>query len=187
MHRTLFLLLLIGLLVTPFSALALSDESNLSQAGDEEDFGLPAPLLLIVLLVVSVGAAWLLSPRIEVPPPVGATEPEPVRPEPVAEISKPEVEPELIETEKEPEPDDLRIIEGIGPKVSSTLHELGITTFAQVAQSTPERLEQMLRDAGVRIISGAPATWPEQARLAAAGEWDKLEQLQLELKGGRRI
>ena len=31
-----------------------------------------------------------------------------------------------------------------------------------------------------------PSTWPEQASLAAAGEWDALQALQDELKGGRR-
>jgi hypothetical protein len=31
-----------------------------------------------------------------------------------------------------------------------------------------------------------PATWMEQAKLANAGEWEKLEQLQKELKGGKR-
>ena len=29
-------------------------------------------------------------------------------------------------------------------------------------------------------------TWPEQAKLAAAGDWDGLKKLQDELKGGKR-
>jgi hypothetical protein len=29
-------------------------------------------------------------------------------------------------------------------------------------------------------------TWPEQAKLAASGEWEALEKLQDELKGGKR-
>jgi hypothetical protein len=32
-----------------------------------------------------------------------------------------------------------------------------------------------------------PATWPEQAALAATGEWEALEALQAKLKGGRRV
>ncbi|RME13236.1 MAG: 50S ribosomal protein L17, partial [Bacteroidetes bacterium] len=31
-----------------------------------------------------------------------------------------------------------------------------------------------------------PTTWPQQAALAAKGEWDKLAKLQKELKGGKK-
>jgi hypothetical protein len=31
-----------------------------------------------------------------------------------------------------------------------------------------------------------PTTWPEQAGIAAKGDWEALEQLQAMLKGGRR-
>ena len=30
-----------------------------------------------------------------------------------------------------------------------------------------------------------PKTWPKQAEMAAAGEWDKLSKWQDELKGGK--
>ncbi|MBC8496999.1 MAG: hypothetical protein H8D37_04990 [Chloroflexi bacterium] len=46
------------------------------------------------------------------------------------------------------------------------------------------KLQTLLDDAGIRL--GNPATWPEQARLAASGDWDALEKLQDELQGGRR-
>ncbi len=84
------------------------------------------------------------------------------------------------------EPDELQRIEGIGPKVSRTLQEAGITTFAQIAEADAEELEQLIRGAGVRIIPGAPTTWPEQAKLAATGDWEGLDRLQDALKGGRR-
>jgi predicted flap endonuclease-1-like 5' DNA nuclease len=82
------------------------------------------------------------------------------------------------------EPDDLRKIEGIGPKIQATLQAAGIETFAQLAAHKPGDLKQILVDAGIRI--GYPDTWPEQAALAAGGEWDKLATLQNSLKGGRR-
>lgn len=81
--------------------------------------------------------------------------------------------------------DDLAIIEGIGPKIASLFQEAGITTFAQLAATDPSRLRQILLDAGLRL--GDPATWPEQARLAAAGDWQGLEALQSRLKGGRNV
>ena len=84
-------------------------------------------------------------------------------------------------------PDDLKRIEGIGPKLSSVLQGAGILTFAQLAAAGPERLAQILEAADPRLLRLAdPTTWPEQAALAAAGKWEALEALQGTLKGGRR-
>lgn len=83
-----------------------------------------------------------------------------------------------------PEPDDLRLIEGVGPKVAALLNGKGITTFRQLAASTEAELRQVLKAARLPMIN--PATWPEQARLAAAGQWDGLKTLQAGLKGGQR-
>lgn len=81
-------------------------------------------------------------------------------------------------------PDDLKIIEGIGPKIETILHQAGIYTFAALAEASVAQLEQIVReDAGIRVAF--PDTWPNQARLAAAGNWAALETLQDELKGGR--
>jgi predicted flap endonuclease-1-like 5' DNA nuclease len=80
--------------------------------------------------------------------------------------------------------DDLKVVEGIGPKIESVLMAAGIISFAQLADTEPDRLAEILADGGVRI--GFPATWPEQAALAAAGDWQGLELLQSQLKGGRR-
>ncbi len=82
-------------------------------------------------------------------------------------------------------PDDLRRIEGIGPKISGVLQAAGITTYAQLAATRAPKLEAILKEANIRIAD--PATWPEQAKLAAAGKWDQLAQLQSTLKGGRRV
>ena len=81
------------------------------------------------------------------------------------------------------EPDDLKKIEGIGPKIASTLADEGVTTFAQLAAMSADQIKEMLQGK-VRIAH--PDTWPEQAALAAAGKWDELEKLQDELQGGRR-
>jgi predicted flap endonuclease-1-like 5' DNA nuclease len=82
-------------------------------------------------------------------------------------------------------PDDLELIEGIGPKMSELLHQGGITTFAQLAVTEASRLIRIVREAGLAMID--PRTWPEQARLAADGQWDALQVLQDVLKGGRRV
>ena len=81
--------------------------------------------------------------------------------------------------------DDLTRIEGIGPKISGLLQGAGVSTFQQLAGTGVDRLERILADANLAGLAN-PSTWPEQARLAAEGEWERLETLQEELKGGRR-
>jgi predicted flap endonuclease-1-like 5' DNA nuclease len=83
------------------------------------------------------------------------------------------------------QPDDLSRIEGIGPKVAQVLNESGILTFAQLAQTDVNRLQAILQEAGPRFKLIAPESWPEQAGLAAKGEWDLLKKLQDELDGGK--
>jgi large subunit ribosomal protein L17 len=80
--------------------------------------------------------------------------------------------------------DDLAIIEGIGPKISSLLQSAGISTFAQLAETDLSQLQEILRNANLRIAD--PTTWPEQARLAAGGNWDDLNALQGRLRAGRQ-
>lgn len=91
---------------------------------------------------------------------------------------------EEITGETTPTGDNLTRIEGIGPKISRTLHDAGVTTFAQLAALTPEQISGMLRAAKIRLA--ATDSWPEQARLAAAGQWDDLKALQEQLVAGRQ-
>ena len=91
-----------------------------------------------------------------------------------------EVEPEVVE------PDDLTAIEGVGPKIDGILKAAGFQTFAQLAKADVDHLREVLAEAGSRYKLAVPDTWPEQAALAAKGEWDDLEALQDSLVGGRR-
>lgn len=88
-----------------------------------------------------------------------------------------------MEMQAPPTPDDLVIIEGIGPKIASVLQGAGITTFTQLSQTDPARLEEILKAVNLRLAD--PHSWPEQARLAAAGDMAGLKTLQDQLKGGR--
>ncbi len=85
-----------------------------------------------------------------------------------------------------PTPDDLKLIEGIGPKISGLLQEAGIMTFAHLAGTDVSRLKAIIAEAGLSALAD-PTTWPQQASLAATGQWDALEALQDALKGGRRV
>ncbi len=78
-------------------------------------------------------------------------------------------------------------IEGVGPKIEKLLAERDITTFEALAKAEISVLKEILDAAGPRYKMHDPTTWSEQAQLAANGEWEKLEQLKDELKGGKRV
>ena len=80
--------------------------------------------------------------------------------------------------------DDLVKIEGIGPKVAKTLSAAGISTFEALANATVEDIQKILSDAGLKMMDAT--SWPAQAKLAAAGDWDGLKKMQDELSGGRK-
>lgn len=83
--------------------------------------------------------------------------------------------------------DDLKVVEGIGPKIEGLLNEIGITTWKELAEASEAKVQQMLDDAGPRYRIHSPSTWSKQAALAANGEWEALEKLQDELDGGREV
>lgn len=81
--------------------------------------------------------------------------------------------------------DDLKAVEGIGPKIEELLHNAGIKTWQQLSECSVERIQEILTAAGPRYQLADPGTWPQQARLAAEGKWDELQALQDSLTGGR--
>jgi len=81
--------------------------------------------------------------------------------------------------------DDLKKIEGIGPKIESILHDAGLTTYGSVKNSDRDAIKAILEAAGSRYRMHEPRTWPDQAALAEKGAWDELKELQDKLDGGR--
>ncbi len=61
-----------------------------------------------------------------------------------------------------PPPDNLEDINGIGPVIARRLKENGITTFEQLAEQTPESLQNMLGDVVQRLAD--EESFIEQAR-----------------------
>jgi ribosomal protein L13 len=108
------------------------------------------------------------------------TKAEPVVAKAVAEKPKATVK-------KESKGDDLKIVEGIGPKIEELLHNAGITTFVQLADASVETLNQILDDAGSRYSThkSTTPTWAKQAQLAADGKMEELEILQKQLNAGK--
>jgi predicted flap endonuclease-1-like 5' DNA nuclease len=82
--------------------------------------------------------------------------------------------------------DDLKIVEGIGPKIEELLFKAGIHTYSELAAAPVARLKEILNEAGPRYAMHDPGTWSAQALLAANGEWDNLKAYQGFLDAGKR-
>ena len=115
------------------------------------------------------------------PPVVEAATPAPVVEE-VEDIEIEEVEEVVVETAT---PDNLKVVEGIGPKIEELLHNAGITTYTALAESSADKVKEILAAAGNRYKMHDPTTWPKQAEMAAAGKFDELKVWQDELQGGK--
>ena len=81
--------------------------------------------------------------------------------------------------------DDLKKIEGIGPKIAGLLNQNDIYSFADLSRAPLKKLKKVLEEAGSRYRMHDPKTWSAQAKLAAKGDWDQLKKWQAELKGGK--
>ena len=81
------------------------------------------------------------------------------------------------------EPDDLTRIEGIGPKISELLVQVGIDTYRALSMTTPDQIREIL-SADPSLAMHDPSTWPDQSQLAAIGEWEQLREWQDQLDGG---
>ncbi len=81
--------------------------------------------------------------------------------------------------------DDLKIVEGIGPKIEELFNNDGIYTFAQLAATSYDKMKGILDAAGPRFSVHNPTTWADQAALARDGKWDELKKWQDELYKGK--
>lgn len=83
--------------------------------------------------------------------------------------------------------DDLKLIEGVGPKAAEALVEAGITTFSKLAKTSADAVKAILEASESKLSHLDPTTWAQQAQLAADGKMDELKKLQDELNGGKAI
>lgn len=102
-----------------------------------------------------------------------------------ATVKAEEAAPKPKSSAKAPKLDDLKIIEGVGPKIEQLLKDGGLTTWEILASADVDRIKEILNEAGSRYQMHDPTTWPAQAKLAAEGNWDELTAYQDRLKGGR--
>jgi predicted flap endonuclease-1-like 5' DNA nuclease len=177
-RKTIFLL---GALIVSLGLAAFSGSSRpVGQAANTPAW-IQVLLILAIVVIFVLLEVWLVwwlrrrstttmpRPGVEAPAPAVKTAP-----------PMPAVEPAPSA------PDDLKLIEGIGPKIAGILAAAGITTFAQLGATDVSRLKEIIAQAGLTALAD-PATWPEQAALASAGKLDELKALQGQLKGGRQV
>lgn len=82
-------------------------------------------------------------------------------------------------------PNDLKVVEGIGPKIEDLLKADGIRTWSDLAAASTDRIQAVLDAAGDNFRLANPGSWSRQAAMAAAGDWVELKALQNELQGGK--
>ena len=88
---------------------------------------------------------------------------------------------------KGPKANDLKVIDGIGPKIEKLIKEAGIETWDDLAAASVDRLKEVLEAAGPRYQIHDPSTWPAQSKFAAEGKWEDLKDYQDMLIGGRDV
>ncbi|MFY7670544.1 hypothetical protein ACOSP6_05605 [Tenacibaculum sp. MEBiC06402] len=81
--------------------------------------------------------------------------------------------------------DDLKVVEGIGPKIEGLFHNFGIKTWKALGETSVKKCQEVLNSGGDRYRMHKPNTWPKQAKLAAEGKWEKLKKWQDDLDGGK--
>lgn len=80
---------------------------------------------------------------------------------------------------------DLTEIEGIGPKSEQILKEAGVKTYSVLADMSSDQIKELLTNQDKRFSLYEVGTWPKQAQLAAAGDWERLDKLKAKIHSGR--
>jgi predicted flap endonuclease-1-like 5' DNA nuclease len=165
----------------------LIDNKRWENDWDADDY-VPSPFAGITNSVLTLDAVAVQSAA---PAPKAATTQKAAAPKAAEEKMAPAPKAKTVKVVKAAVPapapkDDLTKIEGIGPKIAEIFAAQGIATFAALSKAKPAALKTILDEAGSRFKMHDPTTWPAQAKLAAAGSWDKLQTMQDELKGGKK-
>ncbi|WP_428232979.1 hypothetical protein [Flavobacterium sp.] len=80
---------------------------------------------------------------------------------------------------------DLKVVEGIGPKIEALFNAAGITTWQELSETPTEKLQSILDAGGENFAIHNPSTWAKQALLAYQGKWQELKDWQQGLLGGK--
>lgn len=81
--------------------------------------------------------------------------------------------------------DDLKVVEGIGPKIAGMFNDAGIKTWQALSESAVADCQKVLDGGGDRYKIHDPASWPMQAKMAYEGKWKELSKWQDEHDHGK--
>lgn len=81
--------------------------------------------------------------------------------------------------------DDLKVVEGIGPKISEMFNNSGIRTWKALSETAVARCQEILDGGGDRYKVHNPASWPMQSKMASEGKWVELAKWQDEHDHGK--
>tara|TARA_R110000868_G_scaffold343120_3_gene604179 strand:+ start:52427 stop:52978 length:552 start_codon:yes stop_codon:yes gene_type:complete len=81
--------------------------------------------------------------------------------------------------------DDLKIVEGIGPKIQQLFNSFDIKTWKDLSETAVAKCQEILDSGGARYKIHDPASWPMQAKMAYEGKWKELHKWQEEHKRGK--
>jgi predicted flap endonuclease-1-like 5' DNA nuclease len=82
---------------------------------------------------------------------------------------------------------DLKLVEGIGPKIEELFHNAGLKTWAAVAKTEASKLKEILVAGGERFLMHNPTTWPTQCQMMVDDKWAELKKYQDLLDGGKEV
>ena len=80
---------------------------------------------------------------------------------------------------------DLKIVEGIGPKIQQLFNSFDIKTWKDLSETGVAKCQEILDSGGARYKIHDPASWPMQAKMAYEGKWKELHKWQEEHKRGK--
>lgn len=81
--------------------------------------------------------------------------------------------------------DDLKVVEGIGPKISEMFKEDGIKTWKALSETSVADCQKVLAKGGNRYKVHDPASWPMQAKMCYENKWADLFKWQDEHNHGK--
>ncbi len=81
--------------------------------------------------------------------------------------------------------DDLKVVEGIGPKIEEMFHKSGIKTWKELSEIAVAKCQQILDGGGERYKVHDPASWPMQSKMCYENKWSELFKWQEEHDHGK--
>ena len=80
---------------------------------------------------------------------------------------------------------DLKVVEGIGPKIEGLFHNFDIKTWKALSETPVAKCQEVLDSGGERYKVHDPASWPMQAKMCYENKWKELFKWQEEHDHGK--